>query len=140
MGRQSAGPTASGVQAIQTGMREEQHQFLRLLNQLPARLTAEQAAWVINCQPSDVPILVTARLLKPLGNPPPNSVKFFAALELLEQIQERPWLAKVTNALNQHWQKRNAAKKKHLEVGLPNRHSSSDSVVMAKGTQDAFDT
>jgi hypothetical protein len=26
-------------------MKEEQHQFLRLLGQLPARLTAEQAAW-----------------------------------------------------------------------------------------------
>ncbi len=58
-------------------MSEEQHQFLRLLNQLPARLTAEQAAWVLNCQPHDVPILVAARLLKPLGNPPPNSVKYF---------------------------------------------------------------
>jgi hypothetical protein len=69
-----------------------------------------------------------------------NGIKFFAASELLEQIKDRSWLAKVTNALNQHWQKRNAAKKKHLEVGLPNRHSSSDSVVMAKGTQDAFDT
>ena len=92
-------------------MREEQHQFLRLLNQLPARLTAEQAAWVINCQPHDVPILVAARLLKPLGNPPPNSVKFFAASELLELVKDRAWLAKVTNALNQHWQRRNAAKK-----------------------------
>jgi len=92
-------------------MREEQHQFLRLLGQLPARLTAEQAAWVLNCQPHDVPILVAARLLKPLGNPQPASVKFFAASELLEQVEDRTWLAKVTNALNQHWQKRNAAKK-----------------------------
>jgi hypothetical protein len=30
---------------------------------------------------------------------------------MLEQVQDRAWLAKVTNALNQHWQKRNAAKK-----------------------------
>jgi hypothetical protein len=102
---------SSGIQAIQTGMREEQHQFFRLLNQLPARLTAEQAAWVLNCQPADVPILVGARLLKPLGNPLPNSVKYFGALELVEQVQDRTWLAKVTNALNQHWQKRSAAKK-----------------------------
>jgi hypothetical protein len=43
---------------------------------LPARLTVEQVAWVLNCQPHDVPILVAARLLKPLGSPPPNSVKF----------------------------------------------------------------
>ena len=92
-------------------MREEQHQILRLLGQLPARLTAEQAAWVINCQPHDIPILVAARLLKPLGNPAPNGIKFFASADLLELAKDRAWLAKVTNALNQHWQKRNAAKK-----------------------------
>ena len=103
-------------------MREVQHQFLRLLNQLPARLMAEQATWVINCQPSDVPILVAARLLKPLGNPPLHSVKYFAAPELLEQVQDRAWLAKVTNALNQHWQKRNAAKKNCPENCSQNGH------------------
>src|ERR1019366_1256098 len=104
-------PAASCVQGFQTGMREEQHQCLRLLNQLPARLTAEQAAWGLNCQPHDVPILVAARILKPLGNPPPSSVKYFAASELLEQVKDRAWLARVTNALNQHWQNHNARKK-----------------------------
>ena len=59
-------------------MREEQHRFLSLLGQLPARLTFEQAAWVLNCQPHDVPVLVASRLLKPLGNPPANGVKYFA--------------------------------------------------------------
>ena len=92
-----------------------------------------EAAWVLNCQPHDVPILVAARLLKPLGNPPPNSVKFYAASELLEQIEDRAWLAKVTNALNQHWQKRNAAKKNLLADGLPNKYSSPVSVPMAAG-------
>ena len=95
-------------------MKTEQHQFLRLLGQLPARLTAEEASWVLNCQPHDVPVLVAARLLKPLGNPPANSVKFYATLELLEQIKDRTWLAKVTNALNQHWQHKNAAKRKGI--------------------------
>ena len=112
-------------------MREEQHRFLRLLNQLPARLTAEQAAWVLNCQPHDVPVLVAARLLKPLGNPSPYNVKFFAASELLEQVRDRTWLAKVTNALNQHWQKRNANKKNRLADGPSNGHSSPVSVSMA---------
>ncbi len=95
-------------------MREDQHRFLTLFGQLPARLTAEQAAWVLNCQAHDVPILVAARLLKPLGNPPPNSVKFFAAAEVVEQAKDRTWLAKVTNALNQHWQSKNAAKRRAL--------------------------
>ena len=103
-------------------MKEEQQRFLSLLGQLPARLTAEQVAWVLNCQPHDVPILVVARLLKPLGNPPPNSVKFFAALEVLELVKDRNWLAKVTNALNQHWQNKNAAKKDSVAGGATNGH------------------
>jgi hypothetical protein len=78
---------------------------------LSARLTTEQATWVLNCQPSDVPILVAARLLKPLGNPLQSRVKYFAASESLEPVQDRAWLTKVTNALKQHWQKKNAAKK-----------------------------
>jgi hypothetical protein len=92
-------------------MSEEQNRFLRLLGQLPARLTAEEAAWVLNCQPHDVPILVAARLLKPLGNPAQNGIKFFATSELLELVKNRAWLVKVTNAVNQHWQRKNAAKK-----------------------------
>jgi hypothetical protein len=91
---------------------------MRVLGRLPARLTAEQAAWVLNCQASDVPILVAARLLKPLGNPSPYNVKFFAASELLELVKDRAWLAKVTNGLNQHWQRRNAAKKNRPTVSL----------------------
>jgi len=102
-------------------MREDQHRFLTLLGQLPARLTAEQTAWALNCQPHDVPILVAARLLKPLGNPPPNTVKFFAASEVLEQAKDRAWLARVTNALNQHWQHKNAAKRKRIVGSLGER-------------------
>jgi len=106
---------------------------MRLLGQLPARLTAEQAAWVLNCQPHDVPILVAVRLLKPLGNPSPYNVKYFAASELLDQVKDRAWLAKVTNALNQHWQKKNAAKKNRPANGSPNGHSSPVCVSMAVG-------
>ena len=92
------------------------------MERIPARLTAEQAAWVINCQPQDMPILVAARLLKPLGNPAANGIKFFAASELLERVKDRAWLVKVTNAVNQHWQKNNASKKYTPTNGLPNGH------------------
>jgi hypothetical protein len=92
-------------------MKEEQNQFLRLMGQLPARLTAEQTAWVLNCQPHDIPVLVAARLLKPLGNPQPNSVKYFASVEVSELVKDRTWLARMTNALNQHWQKKNSLRK-----------------------------
>jgi hypothetical protein len=91
-------------------MSEDQHQFLSLLGQLPARLTVEQAAWVLNCHAHDFPVLIAARLVKPLGNPPPNGIKFFATAEVLESAKDRHWLAKVTATINQHWQKKNQRK------------------------------
>jgi hypothetical protein len=92
-------------------MKEDQHRFLSLLGQLPARLTAEQAGWVLNCQPHDIPALIAARLLKPLGNPSQNSTKYFATADVLELTKDRSWLVKVTNTICQHWQKQNARKK-----------------------------
>jgi hypothetical protein len=46
---------------------------------------------------------MAVRRFKPLGNPPPNSIKYYAALELVERVKDRTWLAKVTNPLSQHW-------------------------------------
>ena len=92
-------------------MRDDQHRFLMLLGQLPARLTAEQAAWVLNCQPHDIPALVAAKLLKPLGNPPANGIKFFATADLLESAKDRTWLVRMSSTIYQHWQKKNARQK-----------------------------
>jgi hypothetical protein len=99
-------------------MREDQHRFLALTGQLPARLTAEQAAWVLICQAADVPILVFAKLLKPLGAPTANSVKYFATLDILELARDRIWLAKLTNAVAQHWRDRNLQKKREPDDRL----------------------
>jgi hypothetical protein len=105
-------------------MREDQHRFLTLLGQLPARLTAEQAAWVLNCQAHDVPILVSTRLLKPLGNPPPNGIKFFSTADLVELTKDRAWLVKVTSAVNQHWHRQNARRKGRPVIVAQNGQSS----------------
>ena len=100
-------------------MREDQHRFLTLLGQLPARLTAEQAAWVLNCQAHDIPILVSARLLKPLGNPQANAVKFFATADLLELIKDRAWLVKMTHAVSHHWRGQNERRKGRSVTSSP---------------------
>ena len=92
-------------------MKEDQLRFLSLLGQLPARLTAEQAGWVLNCQAHDIPALVNARLLKPLGNPAQNGAKYFATADVLELAKDRGWLVKVTNTICQHWQRQNGRKK-----------------------------
>jgi hypothetical protein len=89
-------------------MKEEQQRFLSLTAQLPARLTAEQAGWVLNCQSHDIPVLVAARLLKPLGDPAQNSTKYFATAEVLELTKDKSWLVKVTNTICQYWRRQNS--------------------------------
>ena len=104
-------------------MRDDQHRFLSLLGQLPARLTAEQTAWVLNCQVHDIPILVASRLLKPLANPPQNGIKFFATKEVLELTKDEKWLTRITTAIIQHWQKQNARRKVTLTSSEMNQPS-----------------
>jgi hypothetical protein len=113
-------------------MKDDQQRFLSLLGQLPLRLTAEQAGWVLNCQPHDIPALIHSRLLKPLGNPSANGSKYFATADLLEIAKDRSWLVKMTTAINTHWQKQNA-KKCRSENGSQNGHSSRFELPAAKG-------
>jgi hypothetical protein len=104
-------------------MKEDQQRFLALVGQLPARLTVEQAAWLLNCQPHDVPILVAARLLKPLGNPAPNGIKFFCTSEIFDLLKDRSWLTRMTNMITQHWHKKNGRKIIRSHPGPKNSQS-----------------
>ena len=104
-------------------MREDQNQFLTLVGQPPARLSVEQAAWMLGCQTHDMPILIASKLLKPLGNPAPNAIKFFATADILDLVKDRSWLAKITNIISQHWHKRNMRQKSHSRNGSQNGHS-----------------
>ena len=56
-------------------------------------------------------ILVGARLLKPLGNPPQNGIKFFPTQEVLELSKDEKWLTRTTVAIYQHWHKQNVRRK-----------------------------
>jgi hypothetical protein len=77
---------------------------------------------VLNCQAHDIPILVSARLLKPLGSPQANAVKFFATADILELVNDRAWLVKVTNAVCHHWRGQNERRKsRSTEVGQNGR-------------------
>jgi hypothetical protein len=69
---------------------------------------------VLNCQPHDIPCLIAARLLKPLGNPPANGIKFFATTDLLDEMKDRNWLARISSTIYQHWHKKNSGRKSRL--------------------------
>ena len=95
-----------------------------LAGQLPPRLTAEQTAWMLNCQTHDMPVLVSSRLIKPLGNPAANSVKFYATSDVLESAKDRNWLMRMTAAINQHWHNKNARRSNSFPKVLADAQSS----------------
>ena len=70
------------------------------LRRLPARLTAEQTADVLGFKVHDVPVLIRANLLKPLGGGPRNSVKYFHADEIEGLARDRHWLDKATRRVS----------------------------------------
>lgn len=101
-------------------MRDDQYRFLSIHRQIPARLNAEQVGWVLNFQPHDIPALVAARLLKPLGNPPANGCKYFSADDILEYAKDRNWLGKASAAITQHWRRKNASRNQSSPVATDN--------------------
>lgn len=91
-------------------MSEDQCRFL-MLRQLPARLTAQEVTWLLGCQLHDVPALLAAKLLKPLGQPAPNGIKFFATREVLARARDEQWLHRVTATITRYWQGQNQRKR-----------------------------
>lgn len=78
-----------------------------ILYRLPARLDAAQTAALLGFQPHDIPVLISAGLLKPLGRPAPNSIKYFAAIGIERLREDGDWLDKATRVIGRHWQERN---------------------------------
>lgn len=74
---------------------------------LPARLDVDQTAELLGFLPHEIPVLMKARLLKPLGTPAPNGHKFFCSLEIQQLSRDKAWLDKATRAVAKHWQERN---------------------------------
>ena len=74
----------------------------------PARVAAEEAAWMLGCAPHDIPVLVSAGLLKPLGHPPASGTKFFATATLEKLRGNINWLSRASDAIVKHWQAKNA--------------------------------
>ena len=87
-------------------MNPEQKEFMSLLMP-PARLSQEQTAWYLGFQAHDIPTLVAAGLLKPLGKPVPNGLKYFASVELQRLRDDAKWLARASDAIADHWRRKN---------------------------------
>ena len=70
---------------------------------LPARLDVRATAKLLGFAEHDIPVLMAAGKLTPLGDPAPNAPKWFAAVEVIGLATDRDWLHKATKEVSKHW-------------------------------------
>ncbi len=103
--------------AFKKKMDPQREKFLNVKT-LPARLNVEETAWYLGFAPHDIPVLVSHGLLKPLGHPASQSVKFFALVTLNELRNDSKWLARATGTMIQHWRSKNSRKAKDVVANV----------------------
>lgn len=91
-------------------MNFQKAQFLNLRN-MPARLRAEEVVWIPGFNSLEIPLLVSGGLLRPLGNPPFNGVKYFATATIEECGKDPKWLAKASDRIVRYWRATNEKRK-----------------------------
>jgi hypothetical protein len=77
-------------------------------SRLPGRLNAEQAARLLGFQAHDIPVLVRAKLLEPLGKPVPSAPKYFAGVALDAFRCDCKWLDAASKAISKYWRDKNS--------------------------------
>jgi hypothetical protein len=97
-------------------MNQDRKDFLSITKLVPARLDSQETAWFLGFATHDIPVLVRAGLLKPLGHPPPNGVKYFSSTILSKLRDDPQWLSRATDALTKCWKNKNALKLKRNNI------------------------
>jgi hypothetical protein len=86
-----------------TGMRLA---FLNLRHH-PARLTPEEAGWLLGFSADEIAILGSKTLLKTLGKPSPLARKWYSLTVVTAAANDASWLNKATITVAEHWRIRN---------------------------------
>jgi hypothetical protein len=91
---------------------------LELFNslRLPGRLDTEQTATLLGFRlEPDIQVLMRAKLLKALGHPAQNGIKYFSSVEVLQLAGDPEWLHKATATIQKFW------RVKHTKSANPQR-------------------
>ena len=97
-------------------------QIVAIPIRVQARLDAAQTALILGFTEHDIPILVAAKLLLPLGKPVPNATKYFATCDIEVLATNKQWLEDATQALYDYWKGKNERKvsaQKAAKVEIP---------------------
>lgn len=77
------------------------------LRQHPARLTSEEAGWLLGFSADEIAVLGIKGLLKTLGKPGPLARKWYARVTVLAAAGDAAWLTKATETVAAHWRTKN---------------------------------
>lgn len=91
-------------------MNQAKKDFLSLVTP-PARIGIQETAWLLGFNEHDIPVLVSAGLLKPLGRPASTGSKFFAAVELQTLRGDTRWLGKASDVIVNYWRSKNSERR-----------------------------
>jgi hypothetical protein len=78
---------------------------------LAGRIDVATTAKVIGFAQHDIPILMAAGRLEPLGEPAPNAPKWFAAIEVIRLAVDLDWLNKATREVSRYWRHKRQRRK-----------------------------
>ena len=98
-------------------MNQAKKDFLSLVTP-PARVGIDETSWLLGFNEHDIPVLVSAGLLKPLGRPTATGSKYFAAVELQTLRNDIRWLVKASDAIVNHWRSKNSGRKNRCSKQL----------------------
>jgi len=112
----SDGPRAKAADGVEVEqdlplepMKPEVKEFLSLLLR-PARVTMQEAAWLLGFGENDIPILMAKGLLRPLGHPAHNGQKFFLTATLEDLRRDEKWFSRASDAIVDYWRDKNRRK------------------------------
>ena len=109
---------------------EDVARFLNL-TRLPWRLTLGQAAAVLGVGDHDVPTLIRAGLLRPLGRPEANAPKFFSSKIIDELARDPEAMDQMVRAISKGWRVKNKRER--------NSDRPSDATIVRRGAMEASD-
>ena len=78
----------------------------------PYRIGFREASLILGVAPEEISVLISYKLLTPLGSPGPNSPKYFATVQIEKLRDNLQWIETATTLLDEYWTAKKANQRK----------------------------
>jgi hypothetical protein len=88
-------------------------------SKVPGRIDSRRTSALLGFAEHDIPVLVSARLLKPLGKPAQNGVKWYSTEYIVKLSRDGEWLDKATATVQRYWKQKRSRRSGEGPSELP---------------------